>query len=53
MDDIWKTKYIKRLIEKGLNKDFASATYEAGCPHDEDSEAEDAGDDELSYWTDD
>ena len=53
MDEIWKKKYIKRLIERGVDKDLAFDVYEGGCPHDEDYEPSDAADEELSYWTDD
>ena len=52
MDKIWKTKYIKRLIERGVDKVLTFDTYEGGCPHDEDYDPSDAADEELSYWTD-
>jgi len=53
MSDTWKTKYIRRLVNRGLSKGLALATYEAGYPHDENFDAEDAADNEVSYWTDD
>jgi len=51
--DSWRERYIKQLIKRGLDSDFAVDTYNAGIPHDQEFDPEDAANDELSYWTDD
>ncbi|KKN02598.1 hypothetical protein LCGC14_1116010 [marine sediment metagenome] len=49
----WKGLYIRQLIKRGIEKDFAWETYEAGRDfHDFLSCPEDSADDELSYWDD-
>jgi hypothetical protein len=45
----WRERYIIRLIKAGMQPDFAAETYEAGEPHDETAEPEDAADNELGY----
>ena len=48
----WRDRYIKELTTCGLSEFLAIETYDAGCPHDQGSEPEDAACDELSYWGD-
>jgi hypothetical protein len=50
----WKDRYIAHLVAKaGISQEFAEDTYEAGIPHDQAEEPEDAADIEISYWNDD
>jgi hypothetical protein len=49
----WHEEYKQRLIERGLDAEFAQATLDAGLgSFDYDDEPSDAADEELSYWSD-
>lgn len=50
---VWRVTYINRLIMAGLMPEFAAETYEAGIPHDEEVDPEDAADEEMGYQEDD
>jgi len=49
----WLDKFEARLIERGVDKDFAKETREASSEDvDLSFDPADAADDEMSYWTD-
>jgi len=49
----WSVKYINRLIDRGIDKEFAVETYFAGIDnHDYNENPIDMADDELSYFED-
>lgn len=48
----WRQAYINRLMERGIDRELAEDTYDAGHDsHDLDDDPEDAADEELSYWS--
>ncbi|HYU99910.1 MAG TPA: hypothetical protein VE977_13865 [Pyrinomonadaceae bacterium] len=50
----WKERYINHIIKVAhIEQAFAEATYEAGIPHDQTEDPEDAADIEMSYWDND
>lgn len=50
----WKDLYVGRFVEKGVEREFGEATYEAGMgEHDYESDPVEAADEEMSYWIDD
>lgn len=50
---VWRVRYIKQLIKRGVEKEFAEETYDAGYGfYDLTDNPEDSADDELSYWID-
>lgn len=49
----WLDKFEARLIERGVDKDFAKATRDAASEDiDLSYDPSDAADDEVSYWSD-
>ena len=51
----WRKKFSERLVEKGLDKEFADKTAQAVDTTDVDfivDDPADAADEELSYWGD-
>ena len=50
VDKTWKERYIAHLVKAGVEQGFAEATYEAGIPHDQTCDPEEAADIEMSYW---
>lgn len=50
----WHTKFIARLISRGLKREEAEDTLAGNMgDHDYEDDPKDAADDELTYWTDD
>jgi hypothetical protein len=51
--DAWTLRWCARFVELGIPLHVALDAYKAGEPHDLSEDAEQAADDEISYWCED